>query len=192
MKALLLNGARTGEGDVDYIAALVDDHLRQRGWDTIRYTLRDHDIKHCIGCFDCWVKTPGECIIKGDHHTISQQTMQSDLLLLITPIVFGSYSSQLKKMIDHQIPLVMPFFKRIDGEIHHQTRYDRYPAFVGIGLQRTPDATQAHIFRELVQRNAINLHAPFAHGAVWQTNEPDDHLHDDIDHILFAMMEVIA
>ena len=28
-------------------------------------------INRCIGCFGCWIKTPGECVIKDDYNKIS-------------------------------------------------------------------------------------------------------------------------
>ena len=29
-------------------------------------TLRQKKINYCCGCWDCWVKTPGECVFKDD------------------------------------------------------------------------------------------------------------------------------
>lgn len=192
MKILLLNGARPGEAHVDRIAARIETQLQRQGCQTTVRILRDEHIPYCMGCFDCWVKTPGQCIAKGDHHDIDALVMQSDLLLLLTPVVFGSYSSEMKKMLDHLIPLVEPFFQRIHGEIHHQARYDRYPSLVGIGVQTRANPSQARIFRELVERNGINLHAPFVHGAVWQADESEDAVQAHIQALFQDMMEVVA
>lgn len=192
MKALLLNGARAGETHIDAIASQIDERLRHTGWETHLYTLRDERIRSCLGCFDCWVKTPGECVIKDINREISALTMQSDLLLMVTPVVFGGYSSELKKMLDHQIPLVMPFFQRIDGEIHHEKRYQQYPAFVGIGVQAAPNPEQARIFSALVGRNAINMHAPYHSGDVWLADTPPHVVHTRTDRILNSILEVAS
>jgi hypothetical protein len=53
-----------------------------------------------------------------------------------------------------------PFFAIVDGETHHKQRYDRYPALAAIGFLSEPDEEQSEIFRQLVARNATNLHAP--------------------------------
>ncbi len=176
MKVLVLNGARAGEKHIDVLAEQVDAQLQQRGWQTTHLTLREQAIKSCIGCFKCWVDTPGECIANGDNRRINALTMQSDVLLFITPVVFGGYSSEFKKALDHQIPLIMPFFKRIHGEVHHAPRYERYPALVGIGVQASRNPRQAQLFRDLVARNGLNLHAPYAQGVTWLTEDlPNAH-----------------
>ena len=30
-------------------------------------------INRCIGCFGCWIKTPGECVIKDDYNKMSEK-----------------------------------------------------------------------------------------------------------------------
>lgn len=192
MKALLLNGARTGESDIDALASLLDSTLRERGWQTTALTLREQDIKSCIGCFNCWVKTPGECIADGDNRRINALTMQSDLFLFVTPVVFGGYSSEFKKALDHQIPLVMPFFTRINGEVHHQARYERYPAYVGIGVQAQPNAHQSEIFCNLVAHNGVNIHAPFSHGETWLASDSQSVQSAHIARLLARIQEALS
>lgn len=157
MKVTLLNGAREGEPQIDTASTRVAETLTARGWDVTCYTLRDHRISYCMGCFDCWVKTPGQCIVKDDNRDIAAEVINSDLQILVSAITFGGFSSEMKRMMDHMIPLLSPFFRRINGEVHHRMRYDRYPAMYGIGFLPTPDPTQENIFHRLVQGNAINM-----------------------------------
>jgi hypothetical protein len=65
----------------------------------------------------------------------------------------------LKKMVDHQIQNVLPFFMQVEGETHHQKRYHKYPNFLAIGWMDRPDMQTEAIFRHLTYRNALNFHA---------------------------------
>ena len=85
---------------------------------------------------------------------------RSDLVVLLSPITFGGYSSELKKALDRSIGIVSPFFTRIHGEVHHKPRYARYPVLLAIGVTADSDPEEAQIFTRLVERNAINYHAP--------------------------------
>ncbi len=167
MKATILNGARDGEDRIDLVQATITAHLKDQGVDVRAYTLRDHKIAYCIGCFGCWIKTPGECIVRDENQDIAQDVIQSDLLILLTPVVFGSYSAELKRMMDHMIPLLTPFFKRFNGKVHHQPRYDHYPAMIGLGIQQKHNPAQAAVFEALVARNAINFENTPSAAAVW-------------------------
>ncbi|MFW9933280.1 MAG: flavodoxin family protein [Candidatus Thorarchaeota archaeon] len=90
--------------------------------------LKEHKISYCRGCFGCWVKTPGECVIDDDARNICAKIINSDIVIYLTPIVFGAYSPTLKVLLDRSIPLIHPFFKKIQGEYHHQKRYNKYPS----------------------------------------------------------------
>ncbi len=87
--------------------------------------------------------------------------IESDLTIYLTPVTFGGYSSELKGALDRCICIVSPFFTTIGGETHHRVRYEHYPAVVAFGVLPGPDPEQEQIFKALVARNALNLHAPF-------------------------------
>ena len=164
MKALVLNGVGKDTRRLDRIGKLIVQELWSLQWEVENLILRDIEIAPCMGCFGCWVQTPGVCVIDDNAREITRKIIQSDLVLYFTPITFGGYSSELKKALDRSISLVSPFFTRINGEVHHQKRYVYAPKLLGMGILHRPDEESKRIFKTLISRNAINLHNP-AHAA---------------------------
>jgi hypothetical protein len=77
-------------------------------------------------------------------------------------------------MVDRLIPLALPHFTICHGEVHHIPRYPATPRLVGIGVQNHCNSEEAAIFKALVERNAINFHAPhYAAEVVANTDRPE-------------------
>jgi multimeric flavodoxin WrbA len=165
MKAVILNGALAGDETCAGVEAELASALAGLGWAVERLHLRELTIAYCKGCFGCWVKTPGICPTRDDAGAVTRSFIRSDLAVLLTPVVFGGYSSELKKALDRSAGIVLPFFARINGEVHHKPRYPRYPALLAIGVVDRSNETEERVFATLVGRNAINLHAPAHHVA---------------------------
>ena len=138
----------------------ISKKLQANDFEVEEILLKEKEIADCLGCFDCWVKTPGICIIDDYGREVAASLINSDLLVFLTPVVFGSYSYQLKKALDRMIPLISPYFKKFKGEIHHKKRYPKYPSILALGLLEKVNEAQTEIFKELVKRNAINFHSP--------------------------------
>jgi len=160
MKAIILNGIDDTIYDYQRFEDILDNKLQEFGIDPENVKLTNKDIKRCRGCFGCWVKSPGECIRQDDSQAICKSIINSDLVILLTPVVYGGYSSQLKKLVDKIIPLISPFFARYSGETHHFPRYKKYPKLLGIGIQSYPDIEESACFQNIIFRNSINFHNP--------------------------------
>lgn len=172
MRALILNGALAGDDGLRPVEQALDTALAGRGWGVERMTLRDLSIAHCQGCFECWVKTPGLCKTKDAAQDVARAVIRSDLLVLLSPVTFGGYSSEMKKALDRSIGIVSPFFKKIHGEVHHRPRYARYPALLAVGVMSDPDADEERTFAALAGRNAINFHAPAHEAGIVYRGQP--------------------
>jgi multimeric flavodoxin WrbA len=122
--------------------------------------MKNLDIKPCSGCFKCWIKTPGVCITDDIARDVTRNFIQSDLVVFLTPITFGGYSSELKKGLDRSLGIMLPYFTKIDGKVHHKKRYEKYPSIIAVGTLPKSDSIQEKIFKNLVSRNAINAHTP--------------------------------
>jgi multimeric flavodoxin WrbA len=164
MKAIILDGSRNGDEGLAAARQSLVAELQGLGWQVQTFLLRELEIHHCLGCFGCWVRTPGQCVIDDAAREIARGAIASQMLVYLTPVTFGGYSSELKKAVDRIICLISPFFTFVNGEIHHRKRYERYPRLVGLGLVEDGDEEGGQIFCRLVGRNAINFHSP-AHAA---------------------------
>jgi multimeric flavodoxin WrbA len=160
MKALILNGAGALRDMADAAGAALDSRLAADGYEILRRDLAALAVPDCNGDFGCWTVTPGVCVQPGPHREVARDLIRSDLAVWLTPITFGGYSSTLKRQLDHLIPLISPHFTRIDGETHHEPRYERFPRLLVVGLLERPDPGAAAVFRRLVRRNVLNVHAP--------------------------------
>ncbi|MCK4408375.1 MAG: flavodoxin family protein, partial [Bacteroidales bacterium] len=156
-KIVILNGAGNGDDYLTSPFSVLTDLLEDA--DVRCYHLKDMKLAHCKGCMDCWIKTPGICVATDKGREIIQTIIQSDRIILFTPVTFGGYSSTLKIIVDRFIPLVLPFLAQYYGETHHKPRYSHYPRLVGIGIQCYPSKTEVELFKTLVGRTAIDFHA---------------------------------
>jgi multimeric flavodoxin WrbA len=174
MNALILNGSENSTSILNMVSDYLEDALKENGYDVDVMTLRNEKIEGCLGCFGCWLKTPGECIIQDAGSDLPKRVIQSDLVFLLSPITFGMYSHQLKKALDRfPCPILLPFFAKIDGEYHHSKRYDKYPLIVAVGVLPNRDEESEKTFTTLVERNGVNLHAKVISSVVYSNDETD-------------------
>ena len=175
MHALIMNGfAETTQASTSIIQVITDE-LEACGWTSEVVSLGEMDIAYCRGCFDCWIKTPGECIIDDVARDVTRKMIQSDLVVYLSPITFGGYSPTLKKALDRSICLLHPYFAKVHGEYHHRKRYDSYPSVAGFGVLLEADDEVEGLFKRLIHRNSINLHSQsHAAGILYEEQESEE------------------
>ena len=174
MKITILNGNPDAGNTAfeDYLTRL-SDGLASNGHAVTSFELREMDISYCIGCFGCWVKSPGECRSGDDSGEVSRAYINSDFVLWASPVIMGFYSALLKKVTDKFIQLVEPYMEFVNGESRHLARYDRYP-LVGLLLEKGPDADDEDIsiIADTHKNTALNFKSRLAFTKL--THEPVD------------------
>lgn len=173
MKVLILDGCAVEQP----VEAGLAEMCCARGWTVNVLALRGLKIAPCTGCFNCWLRTPGICQTDDDGRDVLQQIVQSDGVILLTPVTFGGYSALLKRALDRTIPMISPFFATINGETHHHRRYAHHARMAMLGLAADDNPEEARVFRTLAARNALNFHEPRPAIAVVQANISATELH---------------
>ncbi len=87
---------------------------------------RGHSINKCIGCWNCWVKTPGRCVMRGHMADSYFNYVNSATVILLMDTAQGFVNHRAKAFIDRTIPHYHPYIEIVDGECHHVARYERY------------------------------------------------------------------
>lgn len=90
----------------------------------------DQSISACVGCWSCWVKTPGRCVMKDHMAECYPDYVNSDTVILLMSTAQGFISHQAKAFLDRSIPHYNPYIELVDGECHHVARYKGYPDIV--------------------------------------------------------------
>lgn len=97
-KVIILSGSPRKGGNSDL---LCDEFMRgaiEIGNEVTKINICDKNIAPCRGCYVC--KDNGICIIKDDMAELLQAIIESDVLILASPVYFYSINAQLKVVID--------------------------------------------------------------------------------------------
>ena len=183
MKITILNG------NPDMRNATFDDYLKHLseevgsdGHEVTSFELREMDIKYCIGCFGCWVKSPGECRSGDESREVCRAYINSDFVLWASPVIMGFYSSLLKKVTDKFVCLVHPYGEFVEGEVHHLPRYVHYP-IAGLLLEKGSDTDDEdiQIISNIHSRTVLNFKSSLAFTKL--TIDPVEEVADAINSI---------
>lgn len=123
-----------------------------KGWEIIS---DNGTIKPCVGCFGCWLKEPGECVIKDGYEKMGALIHKADEVTVISTYTYGGFSSFVKNVFDRSIGWVLPYFEIVHGEMHHKRRYpeDKPITFIFRGQFSDSDRIKAKTYVEAVCRN---------------------------------------
>lgn len=134
MKAYIISDADYKTAVYKKLSEQVEDFLSKRGFRIEQKSIEKGELHFCVGCYGCWTKKPGECVISDSMAQINRTFNSSDVVVYLSPIVFGQYSPNIKNAIDRWLPNVLPLFVgKPDGTTGHPPRYPSAPKQVVIG-----------------------------------------------------------
>lgn len=83
----------------------------------------DLKIMHCMGCNNCWLKTPGVCAIKDDYEIILKKLVTAENFWVVADTKFGFIDYRGKRVLDRIVPMLNMYIEIRDGWERHQLRY---------------------------------------------------------------------
>lgn len=123
MKVLVINGSPKNERS--NTMCLTNAFLKGAGWlDVEIIEVSKANVKSCLGCFACWSKTPGKCVITDGMCEILDKIIGADVIVWSFPLYYFSVPGGLKNLIDRQLPLNLPLMAQGSESGGHPQRYD--------------------------------------------------------------------
>ncbi|MCL2531682.1 MAG: flavodoxin family protein [Oscillospiraceae bacterium] len=123
MKVLVLNGSPKGKRSCTM--HVTHAFLQGAGWqDAEIIDISKINVKGCTGCYCCWEKTPGKCVLKDDMADILPKIVQADVLITSFPLYGCYFPGQLKCFNDRMLPLALPYMDKDAEAGGHPLRFD--------------------------------------------------------------------
>lgn len=99
-KVLILSGSPRKNGNSDILCDEFMRGAKESGNEVEKIRIAEKNIGFCRACYAC---KNGECAIKDDMASVLQKMIDSDVLVLASPVYFYSVDAQLKTAIDRTV-----------------------------------------------------------------------------------------
>lgn len=106
MNILIINGSpkRERSNTMNIARAFAEGFEGENSVETAH--LYEMNIKPCVGCFSCWSRTEGSCVIRDDMQRIYDMIARADVIIESFPLYFFGMPSQMKAFTDRTLPLM--------------------------------------------------------------------------------------
>lgn len=120
--------------------------------------LRNTTINDCLGCFSCWLKTPGRCVHK-DLDEFYKAYLNAEKVIVFSKVSRGFVSGNLKTLFDRMIPLYLPDITYKTGESMHVPRYEKYPDIEVYYQGEFSSLEDMKIYEDYIHRTFYQFHS---------------------------------
>ncbi|WP_010245642.1 flavodoxin family protein [Acetivibrio cellulolyticus] len=130
------------------------ESIRSSGMEAEYISTSGLNIKPCYSCGSCSTKTYRRCVIKDDMDAILRKWVRADKIIIVTPVVWGSYSLDTKKVLDRIAVVGDLHYYVHKGEIVKGIQSNMKMVVVGVKERCCKEESEA--FNSLVHEN-INI-----------------------------------
>lgn len=128
-------------------------------------------IAPCYGCEGCTYKTYGTCVVRDDMDEIIPEIMATDVLILCSPLVWGGFSYELKKVIDKIALTGDRFYKVRNGELTKGT-ISNMKKIVGIAHSAHPSEKARRAFESYLREIGTIFDIDYLARVIENSGEP--------------------
>ncbi len=126
MKVLALNGSpRMKASSTYHILRPLLEGMEAAGAETEVIHVRQLHLEPCIGCYSCWVRTPGRCVHNDSMAQALEKFNTADMVVFGTPLYHFTMSGTLKDFVDRTLPRLEPWLiphPHVEGVTGHPER----------------------------------------------------------------------
>ena len=165
MKIVSINGSPKGKNsNTNVMIEALLKGFQSSTSEIFNIYLSDNNIKYCDGCYSCWFKTPGKCIIDDDMHGLIERMTGADIIIFGSPLYFNNISGTLKVFFDR--------LTAAGGDPHKNTNDQNSittPHFIMVSNCGFPYRTQFDVISLWIRNVATMLQAKLI-GEFYTTN----------------------
>ena len=159
-RVLAINGSpRAGDGMTDIAVRRFLAGAESAGASTEVVYPAKMKIAHCVGCLNCWFKTPGVCRHKDDMPSLIERMGKADLMVFASPVYVDGMTGQMKKMFDRFVSYAEPYFVFEGKRTYHPGRVSRPVRAVVISVCGFPEREHFQAISLHFKRIFQNMHA---------------------------------
>lgn len=159
MRITAFNGSPKAERSNTH--AMVSEFLKgaeDAGAEVENTFLAGKEIKPCIGCYACWIATPGKCIYDDDMVVLLDKFMASDAVVFASPVYADNVTGLMKVFMDRLMAFGDPHMEKDNhGECRHVKKHDKPAKFIAISNCGFPEQSHFQVLRLLYRRMARNF-----------------------------------
>ncbi len=101
-KVLILSSSPRKGGNSDLLCDRFADGAKTAGYQVEKIQFADKKINYCTACYAC---KKGKCPQNDDVSAILEKMLDSDIIVLATPVYFYTMCAQLKALIDRTVAI---------------------------------------------------------------------------------------
>lgn len=127
MKILVLNGSPKNEhsNTMRLTEAFLKGLCVEASHEVHIVSVSQRGVAACTGCYGCWTRTPGACVIQDDMRELFPRYCDADLVIWSFPLYYFGMPSGIKAFLDRTLPVHMPYIvPREGGTATHPPRVD--------------------------------------------------------------------
>lgn len=141
MKILAFNGSpRMKSGCTEIVLKKFLEGAADAGAEVKTVYLKEVGLKPCLGCYTCWLKTPGRCAQKDGWEEIHRKVVSSNLMVFATPLYNYTMTAYTKVLLERLLPIWEPFIVKKKDVCFHPSRYGKYDPVVLLSVCGFPEA----------------------------------------------------
>ena len=155
MKVMAINSSPRvgGESKTELFLDLMLQGMKEAGAEVESVNLKGKKINNCIGCFQCWTKTPGVCVHHDDmSRELLPQWSTADVAVYASPLYNYTVTATMKAFMERCLPALQPYIEFQGDRAVHPLRHN-VPDVVVFSVAGFPGmehfAPMSHMFRHM-------------------------------------------